>query len=280
MTELRELQEEYIALEERQNEMESYPVANTSSQAAKSSLLPKLINTVASTSQGQQEKVTGNNQPKLVAMGSRDQEEYEREKNFYSRGGNNKIQRLDQPRETYGGQRQNYHRGQGSHKIMREEIKMPPLNASVEKIWEAIILMENIPTPWNMGTEPPPSNRSHELYSYHHFHGHTINDCRNIKRIILRMIDQGKLNHFLVGHPQSQPLPPPPLEHHRVNTVKEKETFFVKVGAKAKNLFCHSIVHSYKTIEDFHDNVLSSAFARDNDGREIMNIAKISPLEE
>lgn len=77
MTELRELQEEYIALEERQNEMESYPVANTSSQAAKSSLLPKLINTVASTSQGQQEKVTGNNQPKLVAMGSRDQEEHE-----------------------------------------------------------------------------------------------------------------------------------------------------------------------------------------------------------
>ena len=49
---------------------------------------------------------------------------------------------------------------------------------------------------------------------------------------------------------------------------------------KQKNLFCHSIVHSYKTIEDFHDNVLSRVFARDYDGREIMNIAKISPLEE
>ena len=49
MTELRELQEEYIALEEKQNEMESYPVANTSSQTANASLLPKLINTVANT---------------------------------------------------------------------------------------------------------------------------------------------------------------------------------------------------------------------------------------
>ena len=162
------------------------------------------------TSQVQQEKVTSYNQHKLVAMGSRDQEEYERERNFYNRGGNNKIQRLDQPQETYGGQRQNYNRGQGGHKVIWEEIKMPPLNASVEKIWEAIILMENIPTPWNMGTEPPPNHRSHEFCSYHHFHGHTTNDCRNVKRIILRMIDQGKLNHFLVGHPQSQP-----LHHHQ-----------------------------------------------------------------
>ena len=96
MTELRELQEEYIALEERQNEMESYPVANTNSQTANASLLPKLINTVANTLQVQKEKVTGNSQQKLVAMGSRDQEEYERERNFYNRGGNNKIQRLDQ----------------------------------------------------------------------------------------------------------------------------------------------------------------------------------------
>nr|QBG82604.1 uncharacterized protein with pepsin/retropepsin domain [Papaver somniferum] len=163
MTELRELQEEYIALEERKNEMESYLVANTSSKTENASLLPKLINTVASTSQVQQEKVTGNNQQKLVAMGSRDQEEYEKERNFYNRGGNNKIQRLDQPQETYEGQRQNYNRGQGGHKVVWEEIKMPPLNASVEKVWEAIILMENIPTPWNMGTKPPPNHREEIL---------------------------------------------------------------------------------------------------------------------
>ena len=97
---------------------------------------------------------------------------------------------------------------------------MPPLNTSVEKIWQAIILMEEIPTPWNMGREPPKGPRSHEFCSYHHFHGHSTNNCNNIKKIILRILGQGKLDHFLLKQGQSQPLPQPPLISRMVNKVQ------------------------------------------------------------
>ncbi|XP_026432402.1 uncharacterized protein LOC113329787 [Papaver somniferum] len=56
MAELREFQEEYIALEEKHREMESYPFAITSVNQGNASLLPRITNVVASTSQGSQGK--------------------------------------------------------------------------------------------------------------------------------------------------------------------------------------------------------------------------------
>ncbi|XP_026456140.1 uncharacterized protein LOC113357086 [Papaver somniferum] len=154
---------------------------------------------------------------------------------------------------------------------------MPHLNTVIEKIWEAVTLMEDIPEPPNMGNEPPPGRRSREFCAYHRFHGHTTSDCRNIKKIILRMIDQGKLNHFLV---QPQHNLPPPLEGHAPGMETGKNTYMMEVGAKAKNLYCNSIIHSFRSIEDFHDNVLRRVYARYSDGREIINLAKVSPLKD
>lgn len=82
---------------------------------------------------------------------------------------------------------------------------MPPLNTTIDKIWEAVILMEEITPSPNLGQEPPFGRRSKEFCAYHRFHGHTTNNCKKIQRIILRMIGQGKLNHFI-----ATPLPPPP----------------------------------------------------------------------
>ncbi|XP_026377652.1 uncharacterized protein LOC113271944 [Papaver somniferum] len=76
MIELREYPEEYIALEQKEKEMESYLVANRNTKAGNASLLPKITNTIASTSQGRHEKDINEDQQKLVAMGSRDQEEW------------------------------------------------------------------------------------------------------------------------------------------------------------------------------------------------------------
>ncbi|XP_026379624.1 uncharacterized protein LOC113274456 [Papaver somniferum] len=142
----------------------------------------------------------------------------------------------------------------------------------------AIILMEEIPAPPNAGNEPPPGRRSREFCAYHRFHGHTTNNCRDIKKIILRMIDQGKLDHFLVQ--QLQNLPPPPPEGRTQGTNTRRNTYLIEVGAKAKNLYCNSIIHSFKNIEDFHDNILRRVYARDSDGREILNLAKLSPLKD
>ncbi|XP_026440503.1 uncharacterized protein LOC113339448 [Papaver somniferum] len=53
MSELHEFQEEYIALEEKKRDMESYPVAMNHA-SGNASLLPRITNAVASTSQGSQ----------------------------------------------------------------------------------------------------------------------------------------------------------------------------------------------------------------------------------
>ncbi|XP_026442833.1 uncharacterized protein KIAA1211 homolog [Papaver somniferum] len=62
MKELREYQEEYIALEEKQRDMDSYPVAVTSENVENASLLPRMENAVVSTSQGSKEKVIAEDQ--------------------------------------------------------------------------------------------------------------------------------------------------------------------------------------------------------------------------
>ncbi|XP_026443775.1 uncharacterized protein LOC113343895 [Papaver somniferum] len=175
MAELREFQEEYIALEEKQREMESYPVTIPNTNEGNASLLPRTTNAVASTSQGSHGNKVMEEGKKLVAMGCRDQEEFEREyqeKQFNNRGGNNKIKRIYNHPEGYGGKIQYYNQGPGGSKVVWEQIKMPHLNTAIDKIWEAIILMEDIPKLPNVGNEPPPGRRSREFCAYHLFHSH------------------------------------------------------------------------------------------------------------
>ncbi|XP_026410075.1 uncharacterized protein LOC113305205 [Papaver somniferum] len=186
MSELR-VQEEYIALEEKQRDVESYPVAIPDVKGRNVSLLPRLTNTVASTSQGNQGRNVAEMEQKLVAMGSEDQAEFEKQ-----------------------------HQNRG-----------------VDKIWEAAILMEDIPEPHNARDEPPPGRRSKELCVYHRFHGHTTTNCRNVRKIILRMIEQGKLNHFL-AQPKNFPPPPPRGNEYKVDN--GKNAHIIEVGVKAKNL--------------------------------------------
>ncbi|XP_026381536.1 uncharacterized protein LOC113276178 [Papaver somniferum] len=209
MSELREFQEEYIAVEENQRDMESYPVEIPNVNNGNANLLPIMTNMIASTSQGRQGKNVNEVEQKLVKISRTDQEEFEREykgKQFQDCGGNNKIQRVDNLLEGYGGQQPYYNKRQGTGKVVWVQINLPKMNTTVDKIWEAVILMEEIPEPHNVGDEPPSGRRSKEFCVYHHFHGHTTSNCRNVRKIILRMIKQGKLDHFLAK--QSQHLPP------------------------------------------------------------------------
>ncbi|XP_026415792.1 uncharacterized protein LOC113311154 [Papaver somniferum] len=205
MADLREYQEEYIALEEKQRDMESYPVAITSEKIGNASLLPRMAK-IASTSQGSKEKLIVEYQQKQVSMSSRYQEMYEqeyKERKYSNHGGNNKVASYDNHGDGYGGNRRYYN--QGANYRVCAEIRMPPLNTTVDKVWEVVILMKDIAPPPNLGKEPPSGKRSKELCAYHRFHVHTTSNCKKIQRIILRMIVQGKINHLL-----ATPLPPPP----------------------------------------------------------------------
>ncbi|XP_026415846.1 uncharacterized protein LOC113311217 [Papaver somniferum] len=178
MSELREFQEEYIALEEKQRDMKSYPVAISDSKGGNTSLLPRLTNAVASTSQRNQGRSNAEMEQKLVAMGSADQAEFEKEY-------------IDKQLQKYGS------------------------NDTVQ------------PEPHNAGEEPPPGRRSKEFCVYHRFHGHTTSNCINVRKIILRMIEQGKLDHFLLN--QTGNLPPPPSQGNKYGKEMNRNTFVIEV---------------------------------------------------
>ncbi|XP_026420714.1 uncharacterized protein LOC113316782 [Papaver somniferum] len=195
MSELREFQEEYIALEEKQRDMKSLPVAVTDSKGGNTSLLPRLTNAVASTSQRNQGRSNAEMEQKLVAMGSADHAEFEKEykDRRLQKYGNNDIA---QPVNSTGHQT-NYKKKAG--RIVWEQVNLPKLNITVDKVWETALLMDDIPEPHNAGKETPPGRRSKDYCVYHRFHGHTTSNCRIVRKIILRMIEQGKLDHFLLN---------------------------------------------------------------------------------
>ena len=76
--------------------MESFPMANVNPQGDGANLLPKVINVVAGPSQESsqvssqmlQEGKFDNGQQKVVAMSSKDQEEYDRERYYLNQNGN------------------------------------------------------------------------------------------------------------------------------------------------------------------------------------------------
>ncbi|XP_026429338.1 uncharacterized protein LOC113325357 [Papaver somniferum] len=124
-------------------------------------------------------------------------------------------------------------------------------------------------TPPNMGKNPPPGARRNDFCRYHRFHGHHTNDCRNIRKIILRLLDQGKLAHFLEGY--VQPLPPPP---------QNQPVYRIEIDRGISKPNCNSIIHSAKSIQNLYDNVLKRVYKRDFRGNEIFSVAKREPLEE
>ncbi|XP_026442192.1 RNA-binding protein 25-like [Papaver somniferum] len=137
MSEMREFQEEYIALEEKQRDMESYLVTIPDAKGGNSSLLPRLTNVVASTSQGNQGRNITEMEKKLIAMGSADQAEFDKEyrdKQFQNHGGSNKIQRMDNPPESSEGQQPYYNKRQGTGRIVRVQINLPKMNTTIDKV--------------------------------------------------------------------------------------------------------------------------------------------------
>ncbi|XP_026420466.1 uncharacterized protein LOC113316518 [Papaver somniferum] len=152
------------------------------------------------------------------------------------------------------------------------ELKLPKLNTTIKRIWEEVILTEEIRVPPNIGKEPQ-LGRNHEFCRYHRFHGHHTNNCRNVQRPILHLIEQGKLAHYL----EDQRFPPPPLYNHHGNQASE---LMIEIIQREGRLSCDFIAHSERDFQNFHDNVLSRVYKRDYEGNEIIPMMTREFLEE
>ncbi|XP_026377390.1 uncharacterized protein LOC113271700 [Papaver somniferum] len=197
MNELREYQEEYIALEEKQRQVSEMTLAPA--KEGNSRLLPRTVHAVEDELGRRKGEPAVPVPTKIVAVSSGDQEWIDQQRYKESKRRNHDPRSYNtgyQPRNNQG-PRYGERRPNGP---IFEDVKLPRLKTTVEKVWEAIVLTEEIPPPPNFGREPPPESRSHEFCKYHRLHGHQTGDCRNVRRIILRLIDQGKLAHFLEGY--------------------------------------------------------------------------------
>ncbi|XP_026430820.1 uncharacterized protein LOC113327920 [Papaver somniferum] len=159
-----------------------------------------------------------------------------------------------------------------SNALSWTELKLPNLNTTIERIWEEVILTEEIPVPPNMGKEPQ-LGRNHDFCRYHRFRGHHTNNCRNVRRVILRLIEQGKLAHYL----EDQRLPPHPPYNHYGNQANE---LMIEIIQEVGRLSCDFIAHSERDFQNFHDNVLSRIYKRDYEGNEIIPMMTREFLEE
>ncbi|XP_026396958.1 uncharacterized protein LOC113291666 [Papaver somniferum] len=162
---------------------------------------------------------------------------------------------------------------QGSNALAWTKLKLPGLNTTVERKWEEVILTEEIPAPLNLEKEPQPGKKNDEFCRYHRFHGHHTNNCKNVRRIVLRLIEQGKLAHYV----EDQRLPPPP-QHDYHKSRSERHRIEINKGTWRSG--CNFIVHSKEDIKKFHDNMLSRVYKRDYEGNEITPVVKKKPLEE
>ncbi|XP_026450959.1 uncharacterized protein LOC113351123 [Papaver somniferum] len=161
---------EYIALEEKQKQVSE--VAPIPAKEGNSRLLPRTVHVVENDSKHEKRDPLTPVQAKLVVVSSGyqewiDQQRYEesRRRNYEPRSYNTGYQQRKNQGPRFGERRLNA--------PDFEDLKLPRLNTTVEKVWEAIVLTEEIPPPPNLGREPPAETRSHEFCKYLRFHGHT-----------------------------------------------------------------------------------------------------------
>ncbi|XP_026432332.1 uncharacterized protein LOC113329705 [Papaver somniferum] len=174
MNELREYQEEYIALEKKQRQVSE--VAPMPAKEGNSSLLPRTVHVVENDSKHEKGEPSTPVPVKLVVVSGGDQEWIDQQKYEESR------RRNYEPRSYNAGYQQRNNQGPrfGERRPKPpdfEDLKLPRINTTVEKIWEAIVLTEEIPPLPNLGRNPPLGTRSHKLSIYHRFHGHHTRDC-------------------------------------------------------------------------------------------------------
>ncbi|XP_026377862.1 uncharacterized protein LOC113272193 [Papaver somniferum] len=168
--------------------------------------------------------------------------------------------RRKDPRGDGGGRHKLKNKGQiGEESTAWTELKLPELNTTLEKVWEEVILTEEISAPPNLGREPVPGSKSHEFCRYHRFHGHHTNSCRSVRKIIHRLIKQGKLAHYI----DRKETPMITCHHKQAKESRER-----------RRLGCNFIAHSRGSFHDFEDNVLSRVYKVDRKGNEIMNSPK------
>ncbi|XP_026399091.1 uncharacterized protein LOC113294937 [Papaver somniferum] len=136
------------------------------------------------------------------------------------------------------------------------------LNTSISEIFKKIEGKYKITYPWNRGQQPERAKNRTEFCEFHQFHSHTTYWCRDLKKMVQDMIDEGKLQEYITQPAEGAPI-------HRV-----------KIPREAQYLGCNTISHSAVTAPMHEGNITGRIHKRNFEGDEVFSVAIEPPMQE
>ncbi|XP_026446751.1 uncharacterized protein LOC113347326 [Papaver somniferum] len=101
------------------------------------------------------------------------------------------------------------------------------LNTPMSEILKTIDGKHKIIYPWNRGQQPERTKNRTDFCEFHQFHSHTTDSCRDLKKVLQDMINEGKLQEY-IAQPTIPPTAGAPI-HRRIHkrNFKGDEVFSV-----------------------------------------------------
>ncbi|XP_026420710.1 uncharacterized protein LOC113316777 [Papaver somniferum] len=140
------------------------------------------------------------------------------------------------------------------------------LNTPISEILKKIDGQNTITYPWNRGQQPERTKSRSDFCEFHQFHSHTTDLCRDLKKVLQDMVNEGKLQEYVV-QPTAPPITGAPI--HRVGIPRE-----------AQYLGCNTISHSEITSPVREGNITGRMNKREFKGDEVFSIAREPAMEE
>ncbi|XP_026420338.1 uncharacterized protein LOC113316354 [Papaver somniferum] len=104
------------------------------------------------------------------------------------------------------------------------------LNTPISEILKKIDGQHTITYPWNRGQQPERTKNRSDFCEFHQFHSHTTDSCRDLKKVLQDMVNEGKMQEYVV-----QPAAPP---------TTEAPILRVEIPREAQYLGCNTISRS------------------------------------
>ncbi|XP_026457596.1 uncharacterized protein LOC113358283 [Papaver somniferum] len=140
------------------------------------------------------------------------------------------------------------------------------LNTPISEILKNIDGQHTITYPWNRGQQPEQTKNRTDFCEFYQFHSHTTDSCRDLKKVLQDMINEGKLQEYI-----AQPTIPPTIGApiHRVEIPRE-----------AQYLGCSTISNSEITAPAREGSIKGRLHKRNFKGDEVLRVAKETPMDD
>ncbi|XP_026400629.1 uncharacterized protein LOC113296539 [Papaver somniferum] len=140
------------------------------------------------------------------------------------------------------------------------------LNTAISEILKKIDGQHKITYPWNRSQQPEQTKNKTDFCEFHQFHIHTTDSCRDLKKALQDMINEGKIQEY-IAQPTAPPTTGAPV--HRV-----------EIPHEAQYLGCNDMSHSAITTPVREGNITGRIHKQNFKGDEVFSVTREPPIED